>query len=50
MTNKARTQESLAGAAIIDRRRFLKQTAFATAVVSVPFLAGRSAALGEENA
>jgi D-alanyl-D-alanine carboxypeptidase len=50
MANNARTQESPGGAAIIDRRRFLKQSAFATAVVSVPFLAGRSAAFGKEKA
>jgi D-alanyl-D-alanine carboxypeptidase len=50
MANKARTQESLRGAAIIDRRRFLKQTAMATAVVSVPYLAGKTVAFGKENA
>src|ERR671921_2144394 len=50
MSNKARTQESLGGAAIIDRRRFLKQTALATAVVSVPYLAGKTVAFGKENA
>ena len=50
MVNKARTQESLRGAAIIDRRRFLKQTAMATAVVSVPYLAGKTVAFGKENA
>jgi D-alanyl-D-alanine carboxypeptidase len=50
MANKARTQESLGGAAIIDRRRFLKQTALATAVVSVPYLAGKTVAFGKENA
>jgi D-alanyl-D-alanine carboxypeptidase len=49
MANKARTQESLGGAAIIDRRRFLKQTALAAAVVSVPYLGG-SVAFGKENA
>jgi D-alanyl-D-alanine carboxypeptidase len=38
------------GSATISRRRFLEQTAFATAVVSVPYLAGRSAALGKERA
>ena len=42
--------ESLGGAAIIDRRRFLKQTALATAVVSVPYLAGKTLAFGKENA
>ena len=50
MANKARTHESLGGAAIIDRRRFLKQTALATAVVSVPYLAGKTVAFGKENA
>jgi D-alanyl-D-alanine carboxypeptidase len=50
MSNKARTQESLGGAAIIDRRRFLKQTAMATAVVSVPYLAGKTVAFGKGNA
>jgi D-alanyl-D-alanine carboxypeptidase len=34
----------------ISRRRFLKQAAFATAVASVPYLAGRSAAFGKEQA
>src|SRR5215217_4719813 len=42
--------ETLGGAAIIDRRRFLKQTALATAVVSVPYLAGKTLAFGKENA
>src|SRR5215216_7041540 len=50
MANKARTQESLGGAAIMDRRRFLKQTALATAVVSVPYLAGKTVAFGKEKA
>ena len=40
------TQRSLGSATIISRRRFLKQTAYATAVASVPYLAGRSAAFG----
>ncbi|CAA9460967.1 MAG: Beta-lactamase class C-like and penicillin binding proteins (PBPs) superfamily [uncultured Rubrobacteraceae bacterium] len=44
------TQLSLGSATIISRRRFLKQTAFATAVASVPYLAGRSAAFGKEQA
>jgi CubicO group peptidase (beta-lactamase class C family) len=43
-------QRPLGSAKIIGRRRFLKQTALATAGVSVPFLAGRSAALGKEKA
>ena len=40
----------LGSATFISRRRFLKQTAFATAVASVPYLAGRSAAFGKEKA
>src|SRR5829696_6979057 len=44
------TQRPLGSATIISRRRFLKQTAFATAVASVPYLAGRSAALGKGKA
>jgi D-alanyl-D-alanine carboxypeptidase len=44
------TQRSLGSATIISRRRFLKQTAMATAMVSVPYLAGRSAAFGKEQA
>jgi D-alanyl-D-alanine carboxypeptidase len=50
MANDARTQESPGGVTIIDRRRFLKQTALATAVVSVPYLAGKTVAFGKENA
>src|SRR5215203_2561605 len=50
MANNASTQGPSGGAAIIDRRRFLKQTAFATAVASVPYLAGSSAAFGKEQA
>jgi D-alanyl-D-alanine carboxypeptidase len=50
MANNASTQGPSGGAAIIDRRRFLKQTAMATAVASVPYLAGRSAAFGKEQA
>jgi D-alanyl-D-alanine carboxypeptidase len=45
-----RTQRSLGSEPIISRRRFLKRTAMATAVVSVPYLAGRSAAFGKEQA
>src|ERR687898_640684 len=45
-----RTRRPLGSATIISRRRFLKQTALATAVASVPYLAGRSAALGKEQA
>jgi D-alanyl-D-alanine carboxypeptidase len=43
-------QRPLGSATIISRRRFLKQTAMATAVVSVPYLASRSAALGKGKA
>src|SRR5215216_8093473 len=50
MATDERTQPSLASTTIISRRRFLKQTAFATAVASVPYLAGRSAAFGKEQA
>jgi D-alanyl-D-alanine carboxypeptidase len=50
MANNARTQVSPGGATIIDRRRFLKQTAMATAVVSVPYLAGKTVAFGKEGA
>src|SRR5215208_7513165 len=50
MATDERTQRSLRSATIISRRRFLKQTAMATAVVSVPYLAGRSAAFGKEKA
>jgi D-alanyl-D-alanine carboxypeptidase len=35
---------------IISRRRFLKQTALATGMVSVPYLAGKTVAFGKENA
>ncbi len=50
MANNARTQGPSGGAAIIDRRRFLKQTALVTALVSVPYLADKSAAFGKEKA
>jgi D-alanyl-D-alanine carboxypeptidase len=50
MATEERTQRPLGSATIISRRRFLEQTAFATAVVSVPYLAGGSAALGKEKA
>jgi D-alanyl-D-alanine carboxypeptidase len=51
MANDTRTQESPGGVTIISRRRFLKQTALATAVVSVPYLAGKkTVAFGKENA
>jgi D-alanyl-D-alanine carboxypeptidase len=50
MSTDDRTQRTLGSATIISRRRFLKQTAMATAVASVPYLAGRSAAFGKEMA
>ena len=50
MATDERTQRSLGSATFISRRRFLKQTAMATAVASVPYLAGRSAAFGKEKA
>jgi D-alanyl-D-alanine carboxypeptidase len=50
MAADERTQRSLGSATIISRSRFLKQTAFATAVASVPYLASRSAAFGKEQA
>ena len=50
MVTDKRTQRSLGSAWIISRRRFLKQTAMATAVASVPYLAARSAAFGKEQA
>src|SRR5918911_2845595 len=40
MATDERTQRPLRSATIISRRRFLKQTAFTTAVVSAPYLAG----------
>ena len=49
MATDERTQRSLGSATIISRRRFLKQTAMATAVASVPYLGG-SAAFGKERA
>jgi CubicO group peptidase (beta-lactamase class C family) len=50
MATDERTQRPLGSATIINRRRFLEQTALATAVVSVPYLAGKSAAWGKEKA
>ncbi len=50
MATDERTQRPLASATIISRRRFLKQTAMATAVVSVPYLADGSAAFGKGKA
>jgi D-alanyl-D-alanine carboxypeptidase len=49
MAKNAGTHGSSGGATIIDRRRFLKQTALATAVVSVPYLAGKTVAFGKEG-
>jgi CubicO group peptidase (beta-lactamase class C family) len=48
MAKNTSKQESPGGAVIIDRRRFLKQTALATAVVSVPYLAGKTVAFGKQ--
>jgi D-alanyl-D-alanine carboxypeptidase len=50
MATDERTQRPLGSATIISRRRFLEQTVLATAVVSVPYLAGGSAAFGKEKA
>src|ERR671916_1458806 len=50
MAPDERTRRPLGSATIISRRRFLKQTAMTTAVASVPYLAGRSAAFGKEQA
>jgi hypothetical protein len=50
MATDERTQRPLGSATMISRRRFLKQTALATAVVSVPYLATKSAAFGKEKA
>jgi D-alanyl-D-alanine carboxypeptidase len=50
MATDERTQRPLGSATVISRKRFLKQTALATAVVSVPYLAGGSAAFGKERA
>jgi D-alanyl-D-alanine carboxypeptidase len=50
MTTDEGTQHPLGSATIISRRRFLKQTAMATAVVSVLYLAGKkTAAFGKEG-
>jgi hypothetical protein len=42
MATDERTQRPLGSASTISRRRFLKQTAIATEVVSVPYLAGKT--------
>jgi hypothetical protein len=49
MGKNAGTHGSSGGATIIDRRGFLKQTALAAAVVSVPYLAGKTVAFGKEG-
>ena len=49
MANNASTQGPSGGATIIDRRRFLKQTALTTAMASVPYLAGKTVAFGKEG-
>jgi D-alanyl-D-alanine carboxypeptidase len=50
MSTDERTRRPPGSATTISRRRFLERTAFATAVASVPYLAGRSAAFGDEKA
>ena len=50
MSTDERTRRPPGSATTISRRRFLVRTAFATAVASVPYLAGRSAAFGDEKA
>src|SRR5215211_4426608 len=50
MATDERTRRPLESATILSRRRFLKQTAMATAVVSVPYLAGKkTVASGKEG-
>src|ERR671915_494958 len=50
MATDRRTRRPLGSASIVSRRRFLKQTAMATAVVSVPYLAGKkTVASGKEG-
>ena len=50
MATDERTRRPLGSATIYSRRRFLKQTAMATAVVSVPYLAGKkTVASGKEG-
>jgi D-alanyl-D-alanine carboxypeptidase len=50
MATDERTRRPLGSATIVSRRRFLKQTAMATAVVSVPYLAGKkTVASGKEG-
>ena len=50
MATDKRIQRPLGNATSISRRRFLKQTALATAVVSVPYLAGKkTVAFGKEG-
>jgi hypothetical protein len=48
MAKNASTQGPSGGTTIISRRRSLKQTALAAAVVSVPYLADGSGAFGKE--
>jgi len=50
MAKNASTQGPSGGTTIISRRRFLKQTAMAAAVVSVTVLGDGSAAFGKEKA
>jgi CubicO group peptidase (beta-lactamase class C family) len=49
MAADERTRLPLGSATIISRRRFLKQTAMTTAMVSVPYLADKSAAFAKED-
>jgi D-alanyl-D-alanine carboxypeptidase len=44
------TQRPLGKAPIVSRKRFLRETAMATALVAVPYLAGKSVAFGKERA
>jgi hypothetical protein len=43
------TQGPLGNAPIVSRRRFLRETAVATAMVAVPYLAGKRVASGKES-
>ncbi len=48
MTDKG-TQGPLGSATSISRRRFLKESALASAVVAIPYLADKSVAFGKES-
>jgi hypothetical protein len=43
------TQGPLRSATSISRRRFLKESALASAVVAIPYLADKSVAFGKES-